>query len=46
MYFKLISGFIGSAMGLGRVTGFDIRSLGIAVIGSILILLIYRRLKK
>ena len=41
-----IGGFISSAIGLGRVTGFDIRSLGIAVVGSILILLIYRRLKK
>ena len=41
-----IGGFISSTLGLGSVTGFDPRSLGIAVVGSILLLLIYRSLKK
>lgn len=41
-----VGGFIGSALGLGSVSGFDIRSLLIAVGGSILILIIYRVIKK
>ena len=41
-----VGGFIGSTLGLGSVTGFDIRSLLIAVGGSILILIIYRAIKK
>ena len=40
-----VGGFIGSALGLGSVSGFDIRSLLIAVGGSILLLLIYRSIK-
>ena len=39
-------GFIGSSLGLGSVSGFDIRSLAIAVGGSILLLIIYRVVKK
>ena len=39
-------GFIGSFLGLGSVSGFDIRSLAIAVGGSILLLIIYRVVKK
>jgi uncharacterized membrane protein YeaQ/YmgE (transglycosylase-associated protein family) len=41
-----VGGFIGSALGLGSVSGFDIRSLLIAVGGSILLLIIYRAIKK
>jgi uncharacterized membrane protein YeaQ/YmgE (transglycosylase-associated protein family) len=41
-----VGGFIGSTLGLGSVTGFDIRSLLIAVGGSILLLIIYRAIKK
>jgi len=41
-----VGGFIGSTLGLGSVTGFDIRSLLIAVGGSILLLIIYRTIKK
>ena len=40
-----LGGYISSTLGLGSVTGFDIRSLGIAVVGAFLILLIYRRIK-
>ncbi len=39
-------GFISSAIGFGRVTGFDIRSLIIAVGGAVLLLIIYRKFKK
>jgi uncharacterized membrane protein YeaQ/YmgE (transglycosylase-associated protein family) len=41
----LIDGHISSNLGLGSGTGFDIRCLGIAVTGSIVLLLIYRRIK-
>lgn len=41
-----VGGFIGSAIGFGSVTGFDIRSLLIAVGGSILLLIIYRAVKR
>jgi len=42
----LVGGFIASRLGFGSVTGFDIRSLVIAVIGAVLLLLVYRVLKK
>ena len=41
-----VGGFIGSALGFGSVTGFDIRSLLLAVGGAILLLVIYRVIKK
>jgi len=41
-----VGGFIGSAIGFGSVTGFDIRSLLLAVGGAILLLAIYRVIKK
>ena len=39
-------GFISSAIGFGKVTGFDLRSLIIAVAGSLVLLIIYRAVKK
>jgi uncharacterized membrane protein YeaQ/YmgE (transglycosylase-associated protein family) len=39
-------GFISSAIGFGRVTGFDLRSLIIAVCGSVVLLIIYRVIKR
>lgn len=42
----VIGGFIGSAMGLGSVTGFDIRSFFIAIAGAVILLAIYRKMKK
>jgi uncharacterized membrane protein YeaQ/YmgE (transglycosylase-associated protein family) len=41
-----IGGFIGSLMGLGSVTGFDLRSLLIAIGGAVLLLIIYRLLRR
>jgi uncharacterized membrane protein YeaQ/YmgE (transglycosylase-associated protein family) len=41
-----VGGFIGSAVGFGTVTEFDFRSLGIAIIGSIVLLLGYRFVMK
>ena len=39
-------GFISSALGFGTVTGFDLRSLIIAVGGAIILLIVYRAIKK
>ena len=39
-------GFISSVFGFGKVTGFDLRSLIIAVCGSLVLLIIYRAIKR
>ena len=41
----LVGGFFATALGLGDVTGFNIRSFIIAVGGAILVLVVYRRIK-
>jgi uncharacterized membrane protein YeaQ/YmgE (transglycosylase-associated protein family) len=41
-----VGGFIGAKLGLGAVTGFNIGSIFIATGGAILLLAIYRALKK
>ena len=41
-----VGGFIGSRIGIGTVSGFDLRSLSIAVGGAVLLLIIYRALRK
>ena len=41
-----VGGFVSSLIGFGSVTGFDIRSILIAVVGAILLLWIYRMVKK
>jgi uncharacterized membrane protein YeaQ/YmgE (transglycosylase-associated protein family) len=38
----LVGGFIASALGFGSVSGFDIVSIIIAILGAILLLLVYR----
>jgi uncharacterized membrane protein YeaQ/YmgE (transglycosylase-associated protein family) len=38
----VIGGFIGSALGMGEVTGFNFGSFVIAVLGAILLLIVYR----
>jgi uncharacterized membrane protein YeaQ/YmgE (transglycosylase-associated protein family) len=41
----LIGGYIGDTLlGFGRVDGFNLRSLGIAILGSIVLLTLYRLL--
>lgn len=40
----VVGGYIGTRMSWGEVTGFDLRSLGLAVLGSLLILIAYRLL--
>ena len=41
-----VGGFIGSKLGLGAVTGFNIGSIVIATAGAILLLALYRAIKK
>ncbi|MEX1026797.1 MAG: GlsB/YeaQ/YmgE family stress response membrane protein [Candidatus Paceibacterota bacterium] len=38
----LLGGFIGTALGFGTVTGFDVRSLVIAIGGALILLIGYR----
>lgn len=42
----LVGGFIGSALGFGPVDGFNFGSFVIAILGAILLLWIYRVIKK
>lgn len=42
----LIGGVISTSLGYGSVTGFDFRSVVIAVLGAIVLLILYRTLKR
>lgn len=42
----LLGGFLATLLGFGGVSGFDIRSALIAVIGAIILLLLYRLIRK
>jgi len=41
----LLGGFISTAMGFGDISGFDLRSMIIAVAGALLVLWLYRMYK-
>lgn len=41
-----VGGFVGSFLGLGPVTGFNLASLLLATGGAILLLIVYRAIKK
>jgi uncharacterized membrane protein YeaQ/YmgE (transglycosylase-associated protein family) len=41
----LVGGWISTLFGLGDITGFDIRSFIIAVLGALLLLFIYHRVR-
>ena len=41
----VVGGYLATLLGLGAVTGFNLGSLAIAVVGAILLLLVYRRLR-
>lgn len=41
----LVGGFLATLLGFGGISGFDLRSLLIAVLGSIVLLAIYRALR-
>jgi uncharacterized membrane protein YeaQ/YmgE (transglycosylase-associated protein family) len=40
----LVGGYIGTMLGWGRVTGFDLRSLALAVTGALILLIVRRML--
>jgi len=40
-----VGGFIGAQIGFGDIAGFDLRSMGLAVLGAVLLLWGYRMLK-
>lgn len=42
----VIGGFVGTQLGWGEVTGFDLRSLAIAVAGAVLLLALFRLLRR
>ena len=41
-----VGGFIGSFLGLGSITGFNVGSFLLAIGGAVLLLLLYRLIKK
>ena len=41
----MVGGFISTYFGYGDVSGFDLRSMGIAIGGALLLLFSYRKLK-
>jgi len=41
-----VGGYLGSSLGLGDVTGFNLGSLLLAVGGAILLLIVYRMIKR
>jgi len=42
----MVGGFISTFLGYGDVSGFDLRSLGIAICGALVLLFAYRTLKR
>jgi uncharacterized membrane protein YeaQ/YmgE (transglycosylase-associated protein family) len=42
----IVGGFLGTLLGFGDISGFDIRSIVIAVIGAIVLLAIYRAVRR
>lgn len=43
---SVVGGFIATQLGYGSTTKFDVQSLGFAIAGTIVLLLVYRALKK
>ena len=42
----VIGGFIGTQLGFGTVTGFNLPSIGIAILGALVLLLLLRLLRR
>jgi len=42
----VLGGAVGTRLGWGTVTGFDLRSIGIATLGAIVLLLIFKMARK
>jgi uncharacterized membrane protein YeaQ/YmgE (transglycosylase-associated protein family) len=43
---SLLGGYLGTKLGLGSVAGFDLRSILIATGGAVIILILYRVIRK
>ncbi len=41
---EMVGGYIGTRVGWGQVGGFDLRSMGLAVMGALVLLISYRLL--
>ena len=41
-----VGGFVGTSLGFGKVTGFNLPSFFIAVLGAMIVLIIYGRLRR
>ncbi|MCB1175847.1 MAG: GlsB/YeaQ/YmgE family stress response membrane protein [Leptospiraceae bacterium] len=41
-----LGGYLGTLLGIGGLTGFSIKSLGLAIGGALILLIIYRLIKK
>ena len=42
----LLGGYLGTTLGLGSVTGFDMKSILLATGGAVIILILYRMIRK
>ena len=42
----VVGGWIGSQLGFGSVSGFDLRSMGVAILGAVVVLAIHRGIRK
>ena len=42
----VVGGFIGTALGFGNIDGFDFRSFFLAILGAILLLWLYRVIRR
>jgi len=41
-----LGGFIGTYLGFGSITGFNLQSFGLAIAGAVILLILYRWLRK
>lgn len=42
----MVGGFLGNFLGFGGISGFDMRSMGLAIGGALLLLFIFRMMKR
>ncbi len=42
----VVGGFIGTRLGFGTVEGFDLRSFGVAILGTVVVLTVFRFVRK
>jgi uncharacterized membrane protein YeaQ/YmgE (transglycosylase-associated protein family) len=42
----LVGGFVGTLMGIGTVSGFNLSSIGIAILGSLILLAGFRMVRR